>query len=412
MERELDEAWSQFLLSHTDKDGLALARMLLMLYPLEYYEQEALNAYKNLENSDPDIILVLPYFRAISYPEASKAISDLSLIPNSITNHTSLEHWYDLWFFQKTFSNVQPESERSESTAKFINVYWGIVPIATVSVKNYQELKTILPWIRNFYSGLVLLPPPKQISLETIRNTKYFFVYTYEYSPCQNYTISTDDKPAFQLERESSPPIYKYQHGKAMGHMRPITEEDYVSTDLGNKLINFEYSLLPDFAKPEVVGTPQYLLVGTTTREQVGGFSSYGDEGEWANFTTHFAKIYLGYFENLLHSTSESERWSWQYVEYEYHCDNCGYQNNGEVDDIMERCPQCRNYWNRIVSQTPQIIPHPDHPNTPPPPLHLNTALDFFQKTFDYINHGNIYSVRGGEQLSLSISEEYYGPEI
>jgi len=402
MDINLSNAWTQFRLTNAFEDGIALAHLLLRTNTLEFYEENAAVT--------PELIPVLPFLRQVALPEASKVLDQL------VWNHPFLGSGYDikLWARHGFFRDL----ETSESLYKYTNVYCNNIPLASLRIQTYYELKTSLNWCKKFYTPFALLPP-KQISLTRIGKKEYFFVADYHDELCNNFQIIVEDNPVFDFNQENAPPIYPFKHGQTHGRMKEITKDDYVESYRGTaawELRQFTYESLPDFAKPslppaEAFDTPHFAIAGITTRQQIGGFSEYGDYGEWENFTYPIAKIYLGYFHNLLLiDPSSNFGWIWSEKIFKYQCPDCHYELETTEDRIIRRCRECHGFWDRIVLEPSQIIINPNFPLTPFPPKSTNEALAFLQHFYDDISEGDIYSVLGGQQLSVSLREESYGP--
>lgn len=413
MDIDLQNAWHQFRVTNSSEDGIILAKLLLHLNTLDYYEENMAN--------DPKIIAVIRYLRKIAIPEASEVIDQLTItLPfasaefgQSVYDTIAIDPTYleaGRWIFR--------DSEE-ETIFKFTNVYCNQTPIASIRIKNYYELRTTLDWCKTFFAPLKLMMPPKQITVSTLGAEKYFFVPTFKKEICDSYQFIVEDESSFDFLREEAPPIYIYQHGQTEGKMRKITDDEYFDDGRGLRYKQFDYDMLPKFARPKKIkGSPHYIVIGTTIRQQVSGFSDYGDEGEWSNFTFPIAKIYLGYIENFLQQNAMDYRWRWAPPTYLYLCESCQYSEehySGELGSRapspIEKCPDCRSYWDRTITQPTRLEINPEYMLTPQPPPHINQAIAFLESFFDYINDGDIYSSRGGEELSISLSEGVYGPD-
>lgn len=415
MDLTLQNAWNKFRLTNSSEDGFALAELLLRINDLDYYEA-------NMGN-DPKLIAVIKYLRIRAIPEASKVIDQLNIIlPLYRVSEATVYDTPSIFPELLTPNQWIFRDSDGDPLFKFTNVYCRNIPIATLRIKNYQELRETLTWCKKYFSVRNLLPPPKQITLNTLGNQKYLFLANYKEKTCDSFEYIVENSPAFDLNSENASPIYRYQQGKTLGNQRPVTEEDYVEDERGFRYKMFEYDMLPKFAKPKkIAGSPHSIIAGTTTRQQIGGFSSYGDEGVWSNVTYPIAKIYIGYLINYLQQW-DAYHWRWANPTYLYQCGECG--NSIETDDYhrnSDRCNNyfdtenggrryCNNYWERTVSEPTRLEVDPNYPDTPEPPEYINEALAFLERFYDYEDYGDIYSTRSGQELSLSLQEEKYGP--
>lgn len=409
MDYDLQELRREFAASGDPESATRLAGALLRLNDLEFYERA-------VEANDREALALINHMRRLALGDVADEL---------VERHGRLQ------FF----------GEDGGIKNKYVNAYCKNIPLAAIKVRDYAEFRAARNWVTEFYANLgSLLLPPSQMRTTRMMNKNYFFVPLFHGETCNNGQILLEDDPCFELNAPSIKPSTIWMPGETAGMHREITEDDYAEDDYGSPagLAEIIYRDLPTFARsPDTFNVPQYVAASGVTR----GIRRYSDGSQgWDNFFNTLAIIYVGYVPDLL-----GTYWGWTDKEYRYICELTPeyiQQRLADMDpdealllnmepcpsgglsiiseEIRERCPGCREYLNRELIRSRQIVLEEDFEpyhaedilsDPPEPPQHLNAALDFLQRFYDDINYGNIYSVAGGMNLSVSVEGASYQPD-
>ena len=425
MDRTIQRLWHTYNASPGDRTaGMRLAGALLRVADLDHYTQQVAIA------EDERLSSILNYMRAIY------------LFDESLIEELHEEHG-EVYFTDPKHRNIRKY--------KYVNVYCFGRPLASVRVYTFDEARTTRSFLKNHFSQNLLMPPEQMFldrGLARIHGDKYWLAsYPYSGGWCVEPTILLEDEAAFDFDREDAPPVaVDFTPGTRFFQGRPLTEEDFVTVDTDfeyyETLREFEYSDLPDFARPDesfMVPSrwePAYAIAGLTTRHQVRGIDGPG----WENYRQPIAKIYLGYIYPYWIPDGTSS-WYWTERLYINQCNHDeaaaaeAFQNvaetEGEVlgiqldpcpqagvqhieDRVRNRCPYCNNYSiETTLYQPSQLVKYEDaDPEAPDVPLSVNQVLEFLQQLYVGEGWGDIYSVNEGEELSVSTQHINFGPDM
>jgi len=422
MDRSLQELRRDYATSGDPISADRLALALLRIRDLEYYEQQATSGDE----------------------EAIALINRMRQLASGLGNELEERH-----------GRLQFVDKHGQSKMKYLNVYCQNIPIATVQITDYDELRSARNWFISFYDKVKPLLPPDQIRTTKMEGRNYFFVPLFHNKVCVSGEVLIEDESCFYLNAYRTKPKTLWVPDETPGMQREITEGDYGEDDYGQMsgLAEIMYDDLPGFAKHDnSINTPQYAVASEVTR----GMRRYSDGSRgYDNFFNTIAIVYVGYIPNLL-----GNAWVWTDKEYRYICGMTDeyiqeqlakivdeYEMNeiylarllGRAPDTLqelmsscplagreimtgnklEQCQACRGYYANAEYQPRRVILRENYldyiegdiPENLQPPPHLNEALAFLQRRYDDLIHGDIYSVLGGIDLSVGLYQASYEPE-
>jgi hypothetical protein len=418
-----DEEAFQALYQAVDRE-LNGSKYYLSLFFLQYssgdldHYEEAISNYHH--NNLPEagtlnhyIIRAINEIRAHFYPEWREEILQLKI-----------GRWYGSWIW----------SESNNAEFRYINARC-YDPIFSIAVTNWKEAREVLDWSKNYIKLLpkkIKLPPhivkiDKEMKRLHRSQEEVLFFKNYQKPECESKSIvvSIEPEALFDFDKPylNSPPVEEGRMGSFPGNARkviePNNEDNNNDYDDNGNYRNLSYDELPDFARLDLKhGEPYYVTAGVVTRQMM----NYEDGRGYGNHTDPISKIYVGYIHNYLMSnidgSYEDNYWDWEDSEYVKECEN------GHIEESLyvEFCQTCeldaidaqeaedgdieptRMY--QVLRTPKKIVVDEDHPKTPKPPKHLNEAIAFLSRFFDFHNQGNMYL---GSALSVFLEEGYYG---
>lgn len=332
---------------------------------------------------------------------------------------------------------------------KYVNIYCDQTPYASITVSLVDDAINVVQTLRNFYTTAELLPPPDPVEISSrvsriLGKDKVVVVGVYDKQPGK-IIVTLENAACFAFVDEDAIPIEKHEkHASRKIQIRELAEEDFTSDEQDTGYRRIEYEDLPDFAKPSnQVGIPTYLVANLVTRGQVRDI----DGPAWQNFFEPVAKVYVGYLINYL--ITQPSGWAWNDATYTYTCHNTEEAAQAFIDtlDVEEgitlvglpgrllrrldlcplagiqqfvnekpsrsRCQECGIDVDIELYQSRQLQLAEDAlAGTPEPPAHVNHILDLLQRLYQHEVYGDINSVLGGQDLSVSLSAGCYGPLV
>lgn len=386
----------------------------------------------------------LRHFREMALAGDVEAVSFLRYMRSQLLGGTIFEEIEDTIEYPM-FVNTKRGPNDQRFLTKFVNVYCNKIPYAAVTVNMVDDAISVVQLLHHLYATEDFFPPPDPVEIDQSNVARSFgyekimIVAVYQDVDCK-ITVAIENQPCFNFYGDAFPVTPKI--GRRDIQIRPVTEDDFESDDGRTSYKTISYEDLPDFAKPEVDGTPHYVVANLVTRGSVRDI----DGPAWQDFYEPIAKVYVGYLTNYL--LTQPRGWAWADDRtYTFTCehtalaaqafaDSLGIEGEGGyipvgaarrleacplagVPQFLERrprrsvCPECGSSVSIEVHESSQLGLHEDAvEGTPEPPTYVNRILDFLQRLYQDEIHGDINSVLGGQELSVYLTEGNYGPIV
>lgn len=390
----------------------------------------------------------LRHFRELALAGDVEAATFLRYMRSQLLGGTIFEEIEDTIehpMFINTNRGIDALLPESRFLTKFVNVYCNKIPYAAVTVNMVDDAISVVQLLHHLYSVEDFPPPPDPVEIDqsniarSFGHEKIMIVAIYQNAECK-ITVAIENQPCFNFYGDAFPVAPKL--GRRDIQIRPVTEDDLESDESRTSSYKtISYEDLPDFAKPEIDGTPHYVIANLVTRGSVRDI----DGPAWQDFYEPIAKVYVGYLTNYL--LTQPSGWAWGDDQtYTFTCehtalaaqafaDSLGIEEDGYIPvgaarrleacplagipQFLERrprrsvCPECGSSVSIEIQQSRQLGLHEDaSDDTPEPPTYVNQVIDFLQRLYQDEVHGDINSVLGGQDLSVSLTEGNYGPIV
>ncbi len=353
---------------------------------------------------------------------------------------------------------VDPDTDVAKD--KYINAYCHKRPVASVTASTYSEALAARDFLVQFFKDNTFLLLPERLRLDARtgqllnrlldvppaplnarlragshraeHQDELLVATVFEEQYCRNVRILVEDAPCFDFSFENAPANEIWTPGQKQIQLRALAEEDFVMGEYGRQIKEFSYEDLPTFAKPAINDVPSYAVASLVTRGQVNDI----DGPAWVNYYQPVAKVYVGYiYPWWEHNWS----WNWDYTAFRLVCQQtasrvadaleratqqgvtlsprelevCPYAGvEIYIDQHRERCQHCGNYYTDTAIVPGQLVRATDADSTVPPvPDYLNQVSAFLSRLYAAQIHGDIHSVLGGQDLTVGIRPETYGPD-
>lgn len=392
MDAKLRELIKQYQASPTNELAVQISSILLRTSTLEQLQ----------ENTAVTSDLMAIVWRGV-YPELAGVLPDMQ---------------------RYGWLSADQRIDRQEFSHIYINVRCQNTPVACLQTNTFDEVRSSLNFVRDYFKNLRLLMYPEPMTVTQMHGQPYIFAPAFSNKQCdQVFEVEAELDPCFNFNLEQAPPLFTYQHGQRPGALRPVTDDDYRDSSYDDipqpaTLDQITYQQLPDFCKPSLPLTKsgfELVPLFVTAYEVTRGSIRAIDGPAWADFFQPFSRIFVGYHFNGLEEHSDEHHqnyWHYTPTQYRTECRSCNATLWHETRP-RERCPDCRNYWDIEIENPTHLEPRDfasnDEEFAVPP--HLNAVLAFMQRAYDRYAYGDIYSVRGGMDISISVSSPaIYGP--